>query len=295
MPKLRITPDSNFEKFVFSDTFLSVVDQVYPPRELENGYISQGSGMAGIRWTSSRGYLRKIEATDQSHDADPYYMARFKVSGLDISHDAWVRSIFLDGHIPYFIPEKVEELFLGEDWVVIGRSKGDHLTMGPEDENFRGNDTFDLRGGNDSVWAGSGSDKIMGGRGHDTLSGGKGRDFISGGVGRDDLQGGAGKDEIKGGGGRDIIIGGRGADQIEGGRANDVLTGGAGSDTFLFWGRSGNDQITDFDIDRDKIELIESSIESIDGVPNGVVISHTGGEIHLFGVSIEDLSNQDWL
>jgi len=73
-----------------------------------------------------------------------------------------------------------------------------------------------------------GDDKVLGTNVADTLNGLGGNDFISGVAGNDSLIGGAG---------------------------NDTLKGGGGQDTFFFGAANGQDQINDFVVADDKIQI----------------------------------------
>ena len=64
--------------------------------------------------------------------------------------------------------------------------------------------------------------------------------------GADRLIGGAGNDTLEGGAGDDVIVGGAGA---------DTLYGGAGADIFVFASGDGADEIKDFEVGIDKIDL----------------------------------------
>ena len=93
-----------------------------------------------------------------------------------------------------------------------------------------------------------------------------------------------------------------------GGVGNDTLTGGGGNDTFRFADNHGDDTITDFDVDNDRIDLrgLTTAINAAqllaamtdlpdsdnDGTADGVVIdlsSYGGGTITLQGVTKADL------
>ena len=80
------------------------------------------------------------------------------------------------------------------------------------------------------------------------------------------LSGNAGNDSINGGLGNDSLTGGLGSDTLNGGSGIDTLTGGGDADTFVFqFGQSTisdltlPDQITDFAIKTDKIDLLLST------------------------------------
>lgn len=128
-----------------------------------------------------------------------------------------------------------------------------------------GDDTINGRAGNDILRGDEGADTLYGRAGHDTLrggagddllKGGKGNDGISGDAGADRLYGEAGRDILGGGGGNDLLSGGSGNDVLKGGGGTDTLIGGAGLDTFVFVnGHGGQDTITDFSADLDRIQI----------------------------------------
>ena len=152
-----------------------------------------------------------------------------------------------------------------------------------------GHDTIMVGDGNDNVSGGAGDDDIVGGAGLDILFGGSGADIISttdgqnilrgnsgmdqltGGHGADDIDGGGGSDILDGAQGDDVLIGGRGGDQLNGGEGDDQINGGlgadilsgmTGADTFVFAHLTDSpasvayrDQITDFEVEIDQIDL----------------------------------------
>ncbi len=160
--------------------------------------------------------------------------------------------------------------------------------------------------GNDTIQTGEGRDLIRGGGGNDNLQGGGDGDVIRGGTGDDTVEGGTGNDVLLGDAGADIIRGGEGDDHIMGGTGDDTLTGGAGEDVFIFVENfilienSGNDTITDFDVDDDLIDLsmVQTAIHfddlTITDLPDnsGVTITHSalGGTLTLTGVSASELT-----
>lgn len=90
----------------------------------------------------------------------------------------------------------------------------------------------------------------------DILTGTEGPDLILGRGGRDGITGNGGNDTLLGGRGNDVISGGVGDDVINGGRGWDTLTGGEGSDTFVYERLADRrDQITDFDVSTDTIDI----------------------------------------
>jgi len=83
-----------------------------------------------------------------------------------------------------------------------------------------------------------------------TVNGGSGNDFLD--ASRETSSGYS----LNGGNGYDTLVGGAGNDKIAGGQNADVMTGNKGADTFS-WNESveGNDTITDFDPDTDKLQF----------------------------------------
>ena len=108
---------------------------------------------------------------------------------------------------------------------------------------------------------------------------------LTGGLGDDIIWAGAGDDQLDGGDGDDVLFGGAGA---------DTLAGGLGIDTFQFTASSGSDQITDFDLLDDRIQLfaVENSSTAwgfVDGLMTwgSVEIEFAGLE----SMRLDDLSN----
>jgi VCBS repeat-containing protein len=176
------------------------------------------------------------------------------------------------------------------------------------DETLTGSDEADsiwARGGDDHVFAMSGDDRLGGGAGDDTLEGGDGSDSLCGGAGADSLLGGAGDDTLYGGAGDDVVIGGSGDDMLWAGAGDDLLTGGAGADSFYFGASSGNDTITDFNVDEDSLNLaargfadlaaVEAAAsDSVQDGENGLLIDLGSSEsVFLIGLSTADLATMD--
>jgi len=203
--------------------------------------------------------------------------------------------------------EAVQGSNAGDD-VLFGSSGADQL-MG-----FGGNDQLSGRGGNDQIHGGHGNDIIDGGDGNDfllgqggadSITGSSGADNLQGGDGNDDLDGGNGDDRVFGGAGNDTLIGGAGDDHIRGGEGFDILTGGAGADTFHFSDVSRSDQITDFDVGLDVLDL--SDITNVSGIENigfsataqGLLLSSSSVEgefeIDLAGVSLAQFGLIDFV
>jgi Ca2+-binding RTX toxin-like protein len=101
-------------------------------------------------------------------------------------------------------------------------------------------------------------DDVIGTNRNDTITGDLQANILSGNAGNDSINGGLG--------GNDILNGGLGNDTLNGGSGVDTLTGNGDADTFVFqFGQSTisdstlPDQITDFAIKTDKIDLLLSN------------------------------------
>lgn len=135
--------------------------------------------------------------------------------------------------------------------VISGGDKADTIQGGHGTEEVRG------RGGNDT---------IAGGAGDDDLFGDNGRDVLRGQAGDDALKGGKGDDRIYGGYGDDALNGGSENDRLVGGQGDDTLTGGSGSDMFVYRWEDGNDVVTDFQNNVDRLDLTAFGFQSVDEV-----------------------------
>ncbi|GAB1543420.1 hypothetical protein NUACC21_60940 [Scytonema sp. NUACC21] len=126
--------------------------------------------------------------------------------------------------------------------------------------------------GNDSLFADADDTVLTGDAGNDTLFGDVATIRIEGGDGNDTvfgedtsatLIGGAGQDIIFGGSSADRLEGGDGDDLLLGGGGNDILVGGLGADRFGFSNpNEGIDQILDFNVAEDKIEIQQPVINT---------------------------------
>ncbi|WBA16651.1 VCBS domain-containing protein [Salinivibrio proteolyticus] len=101
-----------------------------------------------------------------------------------------------------------------------------------------------------------------------TLEGGYQSEILAAGTGDDTLIGNEGDDSLLGNHGDDTLDGGLGDDLLIGGKGDDTLTGGLGSDTFAFLsgdqgsvGAEAVDRITDFDVQKDTLDLSELLID----------------------------------
>ncbi|MEM8812386.1 MAG: Ig-like domain-containing protein, partial [Pseudomonadota bacterium] len=140
-------------------------------------------------------------------------------------------------------------------------------TLLGEDNLFTATATFDLDGdmvttadqvslfSTELIGAAAIPQVIAGTSNNDLLFGSNSADNVDGAAGSDVILGFGGNDTIIGSDGQDTILGGAGEDSIDGLAGNDLLTGGVDMDTFVFDVGSGEDTITDFEIDTDVIDL----------------------------------------
>ncbi|WP_420410947.1 triacylglycerol lipase [Roseibium sp.] len=103
---------------------------------------------------------------------------------------------------------------------------------------------------------------ILGSSKGDLLAGQRGNDALEGFAGDDHLKGKGGHDRLLGGAGNDVIEGGDGNDIITGGTGSDILYGDSGADIFVFAAGAGTDEIKDFEVGVDKIDVSGAGITS---------------------------------
>ncbi len=114
------------------------------------------------------------------------------------------------------------------------------------------------------------------------------------------LLGGSANDLLSGGGGDDQIMAGSGDDVLVDGAGIDTLTGGEGADVFVFDPDGEVDQITDFDISEDRINLsfwnflYSASALEFSALEGGVQISFRDETLNVFTVDGVHLSESDF-
>ena len=130
-----------------------------------------------------------------------------------------------------------------------------------------GNDFIDGQGGSDRLYGRENDDYILGGDGDDKIWGGQGNDYIEGSAGNDLMFGESGSDRLLGGDGSDRLLGHKDNDYLSGDLGADTLTGGQGRDVFAIGLGMGGltlesaDVITDFNVQEDFIDLMDSATE----------------------------------
>lgn len=214
--------------------------------------------------------------------------------------------------------------FSGNDWLqgfggsdqIYGDDGADWIYGGS------GNDTLYGGSGDDYLNGGTGADYLIGGSGVDqarystatskvtadlqyanynageakgdsyssieNLVGSKFSDSLRGNGSANKIEGRDGNDWLYGRGGNDKLYGGSGDDKLYGGSGNDMLTGDSGEDTFVFRENDNKDRITDFENNRDTIQLddalwnvslsVSQVINNFASVKNGDIVFDFGSD-----------------
>jgi len=174
-----------------------------------------------------------------------------------------------------------------------GGAAGNYLRGDDGDDVLTGGADFDdINGnmGNDTVSTGAGADFCVGGKDNDLLFGDDGADFTYGNLGNDTCFGGAGDDIVRGGQGNDTLSGGAGADFVSGDRGDDTMVGGTGADSFHSSNEAGIDRVLDFNLaEGDRVQLDPGTTFSVSQVGADTIITVTGGQVILVGVSMSSL------
>ena len=162
-------------------------------------------------------------------------------------------------------------------------------------------DTLTGTAAHDVLKGGSGDDDVSGRGKDDSITGGSGDDRLDGGDGDDGLSGGSGDDTLLGRAGDDALSGGSGDDRLDGGAGDDVMIGGNGKDSFVF--SIGDDQIADFDLAEDVIDLSGLGVTA-QSFASRVVVSQSGNDtlvrldghtLRLDAVSAADVQNASFI
>jgi serralysin len=181
---------------------------------------------------------------------------------------------------------------VGNDTVV--DPGGDNYLRGDEGDDYIvggvGFDDINGNMGHDTADGGVGDDWVVGGKDNDVLFGDAGGDLVYGNLGDDTLDGGAGADTMRGGQANDILAGGAGNDFVSGDRGEDTMTGGAGADLFHSSNEAGTDRVLDFSVAQgDRVQLDPGTTFSVAQVGADTVVTLTGGQVVLVGVSMASL------
>lgn len=97
-------------------------------------------------------------------------------------------------------------------------------------------------------------------------------------------------------------LGGTGRDTLTGGPGADVLTGGADNDMFVFYAGQGTDQITDFELGRDLLNLrafhfsdAAAAVAAFSQTAEGALFAVGATSILLTGIDWSDLTGSSLL
>ncbi|MEL6583900.1 MAG: hypothetical protein AAFQ36_08705 [Pseudomonadota bacterium] len=146
--------------------------------------------------------------------------------------------------------------------------------------------------GDDVLLGTNRKDKVNLKRGDDVYTAQGGKDDVKGAGGEDRIFGGKGNDKLNGGNGEDTLFGDEGKDRLIGGKGDDLLYGGAGRDTFDFSkGKTlGTDFISDFEANKDRIDLSSRGFKALEVTDDGVntFLDFGRGEITLGGVVLTE-------
>lgn len=128
---------------------------------------------------------------------------------------------------------------------------------------------------------------LIGGAPSGIITGTNKSDFMDGGGGDDLLYGNNGNDTLLGSEGDDLLDGGNGRDFLDGGVGDDILTGGRGRDVFVFREGYGHDEVSDFDLRLDTLDIsgfIDAPSASLNAA--GVLLEFGGGDSLQLNVQI---------
>lgn len=105
-----------------------------------------------------------------------------------------------------------------------------------------------------------------------TINGTEGADTLNGTANKDLIIAGAGNDIVNGGAGDDILMGGAGSDKLTGGTGADVFRFSALTDSYRTATSSFADQITDFNVTSDTIDVADLGFKGLGNGYNGTLL-----------------------
>jgi parallel beta-helix repeat protein len=127
------------------------------------------------------------------------------------------------------------------------------------------------------------------------INGTPNNDTLTGTDANEQVFGGAGNDTLNGGGGNDILVGGTGADKLTGGAGADVFRYTATLDSYRTSATSSSDQILDFDVAADKIDVSALGYTGLGNGLNGtlqVTYSATSNRTYLKDLTVDANGNR---
>jgi Ca2+-binding RTX toxin-like protein len=189
----------------------------------------------------------------------------------------------------------IERLFVtgspGDDSFTVGDLGRTGLVPGGDDRfeiyGDGGNDRFDAHAARVGVFVSGAGDASI------AAIGGGGSDWLIGSDGNDVLHGNGGGDELESGRGNDVLDGGVGDDSIWLAAGHDRVTLGKGADEINYAPLSGRNttEITDFDVERDRIALPARSVGDLDTNRDGLLDAGDHGvRVDAHGLTVDTSS-----
>nr|WP_256217191.1 putative Ig domain-containing protein [Pseudomonas sp. Q12-87] len=127
------------------------------------------------------------------------------------------------------------------------------------------------------------------------INGTPNNDTLTGTAANEQLFGGAGNDTLNGGAGNDILVGGTGVDKLTGGAGADVFRYTSKLDSYRTGSTSVSDQILDFDVAADKIDVSALGYTGLGNGLNGtlqVTYSATSNRTYLKDLTVDANGNR---
>ncbi|UZD98922.1 putative Ig domain-containing protein [Pseudomonas mediterranea] len=127
------------------------------------------------------------------------------------------------------------------------------------------------------------------------INGTPNNDTLTGTAANEQLFGGAGNDTLNGGAGNDILVGGTGVDKLTGGTGADVFRYTSKLDSYRTSSTSASDQILDFDVAADKIDVSALGYTGLGNGLNGTLqltYSATSNRTYLKDLTVDANGNR---
>jgi parallel beta-helix repeat protein len=127
------------------------------------------------------------------------------------------------------------------------------------------------------------------------INGTPNNDTLTGTAANEQLFGGAGNDTLNGGAGNDILVGGTGVDKLTGGAGADVFRFTSKLDSYRTGSTSASDQILDFDVAADKIDVAALGYTGLGNGLNGtlqVTYSASSNRTYLKDLTVDANGNR---
>jgi len=285
----------------------------------ETGWVSVRPGDGDDEITINGGGTVRLDYSDATDGIFAHLHFGFVVDG---SEDLGFDRILGDGNVRELRASNFDDQIFGSD-------NNERFILGEGNDIVAGRGGFDTvrydRSGVDSVvvdlsqnaataiWDGTAYTDVL--RSIENVRGSReGNDDLTGSGKTNVLEARGGNDVLDGRGGDDFLYGEDGNDRLDGGTDNDVLSGGSGFDRFVFRDGSGDDLITDFDLDAredivlravteitDFTDLMANHVSEAQAQFEGqtqtstVIADGAGVIITLYGIEMNELANDDFI